>query len=181
MVRALLEAGADPELMPAGGDAPLSSAVNIGEPRVLDLLLDAGAAPDRTGGYSISSPLHEAVGVGRIDELRRLLEFSPDPDVGRDADNDPLAGDDVGVGSPLEFAADLDRRVPFAVLLLEAEATATITALYRAVSRGSAEMVTLLLDAGAPVSVSDRETRTMADVARAAGYPDIARLLEDRT
>jgi len=74
----------------------------------------------------------------------------------------------------------IDEREGYLRLLLEAGATPTITALYRAVQLGSAEYVTLLLNAGAPMTLSPNETRTMAQVAVDFGHAELVRILEDR-
>ena len=177
-VALLLERGADPDLVAPGGEAPLSFAVNVGDPAVVDLLLRAGADPARTGGHGTVTPLHEAVGVGRPSILARLLPYTKRVDVGLDPTSNPLAGRQSASASPLEFVAGLPGSIHLVRMLLAAGAEPTLTALFQAVRVGDEAMVAALLDAGAPRSTSPAETTTLADVARDAGHPGIARLVE---
>ena len=179
-VRLLLDAGADPNLIAHGGEAPLTFAANVGDIDMVTMLLAGGADPSRIGGHGLLTPLHEAVGVGRASVVRLMLPHVSDIDAGIVHDANPLAAEDIGVGTVLEFAVSVEDREGYVRLLLEAGATPTITALYRAVQLGSAESVTLLLNAGAPMTLSPNETRTMAQVAIDFGHVEIARILEAR-
>jgi ankyrin repeat protein len=179
-VRLLLDADADPNLIAEGGEAPLTFAANVGDIDIVTMLLAGGADPSRTGGYDGLTPMHEAVGVGRATVVRLMLPHASDIDAGIVPEANPLAGEDVGVGTVLEFAVGIENRESYVRLLLEAGATPTITALYRAVRIGSAESVTRLLDAGAPMTLSPNETRTMTQVAIDFGHPELTRILEAR-
>ncbi len=182
-VRLLLAAGADPNLIAKGGEAPLTFAANVGDIDIVTLLLAAGADPSKVGGYGMLTPLHEAVGVGRASVVRLMLPHVTDIDAGILPGANPLAGEDVGVGSALEFAAATveDREGYLRLqLLLEAGATPTLTALYRAVLLGSATSILLLLVAGAPITLSPNETRTLAQVAVGLGHLEFARILQSQ-
>jgi len=179
-VRLLLDSGADPNLIAQAGEAPLTFAATFGDIDVVTMLLAGGADPSKTGGYDRMTPLHAAVGVGRASVVRLMLPHVTDIDAGMVNDANPLVGEDTGVGTALEFAVGIDEREGYLRLLLEAGATPTITALYRAVQLGSAEYVTLLLNAGAPMTLSPNETRTMAQVAVDFGHAELVRILEDR-
>ncbi|HEX5540044.1 MAG TPA: ankyrin repeat domain-containing protein [Micromonospora sp.] len=181
IVRLLLDAGADPEMIAPRGWSPLLAAVNTGDVTVVRMLLDSGADPSRDGGQSVETPLHEAVGVGRMEILRLLIPYAKNIDSGRNPANNPLVSNDIGAGSALEFAATLEGREQHISLLLAAGATASLTALYRAVDLGSTELVTMLLDAGAPLSTSPKEKRTMVEVARAGGHAGVVQILEERS
>lgn len=172
LVELLLDAGADPALVSAAGTPPVTHAVNVGAPAIVDLLLDAGADPSQWSGTAKSMPaLHEAVGTGRLSLLPRLLEHATDVDVAATG-ADPLeTGEDVGLGSALEFAAD--GRTVAVAMLLEAGATPTRTAVYRAVLSGHTDIVVALVAAGASTEAAP-SGRTFADVADEHGHSDLA-------
>ncbi|HEX5542127.1 MAG TPA: ankyrin repeat domain-containing protein, partial [Micromonospora sp.] len=107
IVRLLLDAGADPEMIAPRSWSPLLVAVNTGDVTVVRMLLDSGVDPSRDGGPSVETPLHEAVGVGRMEILRLLIPRAKNIDSGRNPANNPLVSNDIGAGSALEFAATL--------------------------------------------------------------------------
>jgi len=133
MVKLLLRHRADPNLPPAG-KTPLHEAVLVGHLEVARLLLDAGARPD----------LYSNIAFGKIDAVRELLA----------ADPSLALRPDGASRMPLDYAA-ADGQVDVARLLLsngapvvEALRTAIDPPLHRAIRRGDAPMVKLLLDAG---------------------------------
>lgn len=71
-----------------------------------------------------------------------------------------------------------------AALLIESDADVTAvnqlgeTALHLAVRKGRADVVTLLLDSGAPVLLRTKEGKTAADEARAQNFSSIANVLD---
>jgi ankyrin repeat protein len=71
-VRALLDAGADPNARQQGGFAPLHSAANRGDVRIIDLLLDADADPN-TAADDGTTPLDFARKAGRDGAAAHLL------------------------------------------------------------------------------------------------------------
>jgi hypothetical protein len=64
--RVLLEWGAEPDAMQAGGATPLFIAVASDDPTIVRLLLDAGADIDKTGPEGGQTPLTEAVSGGAL-------------------------------------------------------------------------------------------------------------------
>jgi ankyrin repeat protein len=76
VVRLLVDAGADPGAAIGGdGETPLHWAASSDDVDVADALLDAGAAPERTGGsIAGGTPLDNAVGYGCWHVARRLVE-----------------------------------------------------------------------------------------------------------
>lgn len=179
MVALLLEAGASPDVIAPGGEAPLSVAVNVGNAEAVERLLAAGADPSQAGGFDIASPLHEAAGVGRLSILALLAPHASDLDVGAQG-QDPLeTGEDTGQGSPVEFAAG----IPCAScleLLLDAGASPTPTAVYRSVVAGSEEALRALLEAGADAGTTgDGTRRRLVELAREHGHAAVVELLEE--
>jgi ankyrin repeat protein len=79
-VRVLLEWGAEPDAMPAGGATPLLIAVGSQDPTIAGLLLDAGADVDKVGPQDdgAHTPLTQAMSTGlfggcRTETVRTLL------------------------------------------------------------------------------------------------------------
>jgi ankyrin repeat protein len=177
LVELLLDANADPALFSGKSNPPLTHAVNVGDPAVVDLLLAAGADPSQWSGADRPLPaLHEAVGTGRLSLLPHLLQHTSDIDVAA-TETDPLAtGEDVGLGSALEFAAAGRSRA--VTILLGAGATPTRTALYRAAQWGNSAVIDELVAAGASIDAAP-SGRTFADVAAEHGHDELARYLRE--
>jgi ankyrin repeat protein len=76
MSRALLDAGANPDL-PARGFTPLGMAALQGEDRIVRLLLDAGADIDRKSGDG-NTPIIAATLMHHTAVVRGLLAYHPD-------------------------------------------------------------------------------------------------------
>jgi len=144
VVRRLLSAGADANLLGPDGVVPLAHAVMQDNLVLTDMLLRAGADPDvrDVRGYT---PLLRAASEGRESIVRRLLEAGADVEA-RDRDGlAPLAhaamrGDLALLRELLERGALVDRRD-----------RARRTPLYWAITRGHDEVAFALLEAGADV------------------------------
>jgi ankyrin repeat protein len=108
IVHCLLDSGADPEL---GCDCnhrkALHIACSIGDPSLVNLLLDRGAKLDSGGSYH-TTPLFSALDWNRPKVVRLLLERGADPNVPRVLERD--VGEDEGgeegsrLQTPLEAA-----------------------------------------------------------------------------
>ncbi|WP_043665000.1 ankyrin repeat domain-containing protein [Streptomyces xylophagus] len=97
VVKAVLRAGAEPELADSDGTTPLYAASVNGETAIVGLLLAAGAAPDTesSGIGAEGTPLCAAACWGHTETVRELLAHGADPTV----------REDHGTGwSPLEWA-----------------------------------------------------------------------------
>lgn len=77
IVRRLLKAGADPNLIGPLGDTPLLAAVSEGRTGAVALLLKSGAAVDRPDKYGLTPLLAAAIG-GHTAIVEELLKYSPD-------------------------------------------------------------------------------------------------------
>ncbi len=76
MVRILLDAGADPDLM-GGGFTPLGRAALDGHTRIAGMLLRAGADVDRKSRDG-NTPITAAVLMHRVGVVKALLAYHPD-------------------------------------------------------------------------------------------------------
>ena len=151
--------------------------------------------------------VHEAAAFGYLDRLRERLEEEPSPVASLSADGytalhfaaffakpeaartlleagapvDVVARNEMRV-QPLHSAA-AGRQVEICRLLLAAGADVNArqaggySPLHEAAHNGDPEMVELFLSAGADPNATTDDGRTSADIADAAGHPDVARRL----
>ena len=166
VVRALLEAGADPNIEDERGTMPLYLA-ELGS-ELFIVLLEGGADPN-IKYESGATPLHLAVFEGDVNVVRALLEAGADPNV-----------QDQGGAVPLHLAA-LGSKV-FKVLL-GTGANPNIayadgaTLLYRAVSEEALDAVNALLLAKADPNVQDGRGNTPLHLAASMGTLNTVRVL----
>ncbi len=167
VLRVLLEEGADADLVsPDGRHSALHLAARRGDAAAIRLLLAAGADPMLPAGNRAYA-LHEAVWNRHAEAVKALLpayaavNFSPD-------------------GAHNSFPVNLAMSrggVPFVQLFLEAGLDPDAPCLrrepplIRAAREGRADIVRLLLDAGADKGVRDSSGKTAADYAPAALLP----------
>lgn len=149
-VRSALAAGADPNVRDALGETALRlaaradpmwigdaddpDAIRTRSAQIVTMLLDAGADPDARNSVG-ETALHSTVFQMRIDIADILLAAGADLDVRDKRDHTPLDN------------ATLMKRTDFAKRFLAAGATPT--SLDLATSHGHAELMTMLLEAGA--------------------------------
>ena len=161
VVRALLAAGANPNTNDGGRPrfrSALRGAVEVNNPAVVEVLLDAGAHPDP------GQPIGEAAGQSDHRCLRLLLSHNA-----RVAGTWALSAA-IGADDPVAVGLLLDALAPD-----QARATAT-EALPEAAEHASLPVVTALLDAGADPGASDNGRSAHRHAVR-AGKPDIAERL----
>jgi uncharacterized protein len=173
-VMTLLANGADPRIADADGNTPLHHAARSSDPGVAALLRDAGAEIDvlnRDG----ASPLAVACIAGNWRLARFLLErgAKPEPVGGVPALHAAAGGDEddpAGVQLLLKHKAKADARDPRGR-----------SALHEAAFGGHAEIVGILLGAGADVQGRDHEQRTaFLEAARGARANALRALAEAR-
>ena len=140
VVRTLLEADADPDVLDDEDVTPLNSAVMFGELEIIEILLEEGADPDLPE-ISGMTPLHNIAMSGKPSEAIKLL---------LDAEAD-LEARNNGGGTPLHTAG-LHKRPEIAQKLLEAGANPNSknnegwTPLHIAATVESLEIVKALLE-----------------------------------
>lgn len=88
-IRALLEAGADPDARAADGSTPLLHAAHFGNSDGARALLDAGADPNLTNRYGVG-PMHEAALRADADMLRMLVDAGASVDLALPQGETPL-------------------------------------------------------------------------------------------
>jgi hypothetical protein len=177
IVARLLDAGASPSFPSNPARTALTIAVNVGNPPVVEMLLLAGADPSE-GGWDMPSALHEAVGIPRISILEAMIPFASDLDVGQMSELPLASGEDLGLGSPVEFAADVGC-VGCVDILVGGGATPTATAVYRGVRACDEEIVARLVELGAPLGApGSEERRLMVDYADSIGCTEVATFIE---
>ncbi len=151
-VMTLLANGADSRAADADGNTPLHHAARSTDPAVAALLLDAGAQVDTLNGEGFS-PLAIACASGNWRLARFLIEHGakPEPAGGQPALLAAVAGDDDPGGAQLllRHKARVDAR-----------GAEQRTALMQACAAGNAEVVALLLDAGADRNAHDSQGMT---------------------
>ncbi len=180
LVRSLLQAGADPNLLVAGERTPLIQAAAAGHLAVVRELLSKGADPNRTDRASSRrfpeiprSPLGAASLFGDFEIVRLLLQSGAEVELAPRGDGTPLmwaagAGHEAVAAQLLEAGADPNR-------IIRGDGTALIAA----AGGGHQGVVEQLLDAGADPSLSSRGDGTALYQAIDNGQDSIVELLLD--
>jgi ankyrin repeat protein len=200
----LIKKGANANLVTGNrnGDwsSPFISALNRGDDRIINLLLDNLNASNVNGGrYSSDSNLLITVMMGRLDLVKQLVEKGANPNLETNGDTPytmalccglteiesylrehggnvnayPALLHWVAEQGDLEMAKALFERG--ASVNLEGEAGKT--PLHSAAAKGKAEMVKFLIEKGANVEAKDREGMTALHLAQQEGHKDVVPLL----
>ena len=178
-VRVLLDAGAEVE---PGRDvmfnaSPLSLAAYVGDRRSTAMLKAAGGDPDRPFlliGKILVTPAVSAVFNGHTDLFRDLVRGGADPN------------EDDSEGMSLLSWAVVGNRLDLVEALLDLEANINhvdkfgyTPALYAAtIDHGDTEILELLIERGADLTIVNKKGQTALSNARRFGYPEIVRILE---
>lgn len=169
LVGLLLDRGARPEGAPERAETPLGRFAVLGDTGAVELLLAAGANPDRPHGAH--RPLAWAARHGHMGVLERLLEAgaAADGTVGAPAGEARRTALELAASAGHEAAVDR---------LLAAGARALTPSLFAATGAGHSRVVRKLLDAGAELGAVDPATgHTVLHVAAAARQAEVVVLL----
>jgi ankyrin repeat protein len=169
IARLLLARGADVNRADRFGNAPIKDAAIWCDPKVLDLVLAAGANVNYEGGPSQETPLHIAARGAGGDRtgpcVERLLAAGANPNA-RDRDSE----------TPLEWAIK-HRAPPRAVLALVLASNVKVipgqrlTPLHLAAEVGDRAVIEKLLQRGADANAVDLELETPLHAAVGHGFP----------
>ena len=178
ILRLLVAAGAEVDAPAPDGETPLVLSLRKGAPftEVTDLLLELGADPN--GLVQGERPLDAVVrGAASIRQLEALLSHGADVRLKNAQGCGPLIS---AVASPypspekvrrlLDAGADVNESFTF-------HGDEGATPLMAAAAQGAPELVRVLLEHGALMSLSSRSGRTARDYALRAGREDNATLL----
>ena len=175
LVRQLITAGADVNAATDNGGTALMFAAIRGDIATQTALIAAGADVNAVGGFDWTALMVAAV-KGHIPAVRQLLANGADPNL-----------PDIYGWTPLMRAVYEEREDVVQVLLdlsntsLDAKNDHGATALHLAAIKGNERLARSLLLAGASPMLQDREGRTPAVMAVAAGHDDLAELIRNRT
>ena len=171
LVRTLIAAGADVNATTSNGATALMFAAIGGDIETQRALLDAGADVNVVGGFDWTALMVASV-KGHVPAVRQLLSSGADPNL-----------PDIYGWTPLMRAVYEGRdRVVQALLerpdiALNAKNDQGSTALHLAAMNGDEALARSLLLAGVDPLMGDRQGRTPGNVAAAAGYEKVAKLL----
>jgi ankyrin repeat protein len=155
---------------------PLLEAAESNHPRMVELLLEAGADLN-IHGWNGATALHHAVKYGDLGTAKELLR--------RGAEVDPICTSGWGFRTPLHLAAEHNFSEVLELLInnganIERTGPDNFNALLLACSNGSSACLELLLKAGARTDPRDDKERTCFHVAAQNGHSDILKILFDK-
>jgi len=186
VVRTLLNHGVAPDLCMAGGGTALTLAAALGQLRIAEALLEAGAdanAADDQGTAALHAAAQYAFDSGDAAGARALIERLLRAGARLDARN--RAGQDallvlLGARAQPGTRCDAEHLRRLAELLLERGARVDtqdqrgVSALHACALHGLYGCARLLKAHGAPLDLLDAFDRSAADVAALLGYVDVA-------
>jgi ankyrin repeat protein len=175
VLEALLECGANPNVLLPDGLTPLEHAARAGLETMVQTLIERGAVIEPRGDKLIGSGwpmLHCAASGGNLDVVKLLLENGADI----------FARDESG-RTALDIAADSQPRSTWVAVYLRERMTTSQrpVGLQEAAADGLLERAVELLDAGTPVDAPEPvRQRTALHMAVLRERPKIAKLLIER-
>ncbi|XP_047106375.1 ankyrin-1-like [Schistocerca piceifrons] len=202
VVRVLVDAGADIDCKTGNGRTPLHAAASVGAADTVRILLKYGAhlrETDRDGktamqlatenghlhiaksmeihGGNVNKIMRDLIRAGQAGDVKTVRELLPlSTQAGPGEWTHLHWGTIRGTTTLLNafLAAGMDPNSGARHDLRDNDGD---SALHRAVSRGSLETVSALLEAGARTDAKDAQGETPYDLARRCGYTDLLRLL----
>jgi ankyrin repeat protein len=162
-VRALLDVGLPPDAT-ISGITPLSTAASSGVPRMIDLLIEAGADPNqRMDGldsqtFKFRTALNVAAYGAKLDCVERLLAGGAEPR--------SLADDGGTAGHTLLHGVASKG----AHIVTTPSGASTVDEDF---ARRLCSILTRMMEAGLPVNQQDKDWNTMLDLAIARGMPSM--------
>jgi ankyrin repeat protein len=147
-------------------ESALILAAGEGYIKIIKMLLDAGAKPNKKMDLGIS-PIFQASGSGKIESVKILLKAGASPNIRDNNGTTPLMsaveiGNSVIIKKLLEAGADIN-----------AQDLQGTTALMQAASNIQPEMVKLLLDAKANPNIRDKNGNTALSLSQYINNDDI--------
>jgi ankyrin repeat protein len=192
-LRLLLAKGADPKIVDANGDGPLGNAASAADPKMIQVLLAAGASVNERGNRGPAmrgmSPLTRAAGANCVPCVKLLLAHKSDVNaVSAEPRTIKLGLQELGSFTPLVVAAqwgnpELIRPLLDAGASLESADSRGLTPLMMAVTSETqnTETVRMLLDKGAKTDVRAHDGQTPIAWAHKFGpNTEIAKLLSSK-
>lgn len=187
MLETLLEVGADPNLRDGHGFTPLLYAAHRNHAPSIKSLIRGGAKPDMRGPNNMT-PLGIATGEHHFFAAKALLEAGADINTWTgDTHLTPLmlvASKQKSASRYAAIAGGMEPDELARVMIkkygadVHAKTTAGITALMIAAGNDNATMISLLFQAGADLSATDKAGKTALDIAEEAGNDDAAQSLQ---
>ena len=206
ITKALLQHGAWPAPFNQAGDTPLHLAARGGRLEAARLLLDAGADPNAKGACG-GTPLHAAAEAGQLEAAQLLVARGALANARSTAHAEPFSPWDAAVRAGDAAIADLllrhggsdraagaldahrsaergyDGRLALLLdrdrnLVSRRDVVGGRTPLHWAAANGRGSIAELLLGRGADPAAIDKRRKTPADLARDAGFAELAERLE---
>ena len=170
-LRALIDAGRDPNVKNALGNTPLMAAAYAGSINATRLLLVKGAKPDAQNNNGLTA-LHVAAHKGNNSIVKTLINAGAKADIKDKEGNTPLmaasaAGEIISAKMLIDNGVDVDSQNAMG-----------LSALHIAAYKGRTNIVYLLLKANVDPSLRTKQDLTAEELAISGRHPLTARALQ---